>query len=202
MRDTGYATRKALIEPFNEREKGFVSPEVMIEAIDILKHDCDARGFEGRLVASGDSDLRERSLQFYRAIAPKIPSDCIIACHDYPQGTQRLYRAWHGTHERDIELFLKAIGSHDPACSEFGFHMAEEVETSIFRPDRHYTLSEEEVYARDLEYLRRYDHYGFLFAAVYQWGGPMDGTPMGSYGVHHPDLTPKRQLAVFTDWRS
>jgi len=200
MRDTGYDTSRALIEPFNEREQGRVTPQVMIDAINILFHDCDARGFQGRLVASGDSDLK--SVDFYGQIAPQLPADCIIACHDYPKGTQRLYSAWHGSHEADIELFLEAIGNHQPACSEFGFHMAEEVESHLFHPDVHSRLTEEDVYTRLMEYLRRYARYGFLFAAVYQWGDGDTDNAMGRYGLHHLDLTPKRQLDAMTDWRT
>lgn len=202
MRDTGYRTKLALIEPFNEREKGMVSPQVMIDAINILKHDCDARKFEGRLVASGDSNLNDGALAFYRAIAPNIPSDVIIACHDYPKGTQDLYKAWHGTHDRDIEMFLDAIGNHDPACSEFGFHMYREIRTFLTSVLYDGSLTEQQVYDRLVEYLRRYARYNFLFAAVYQWGGSMTGdSHMEYWGLHNPDLSPKYQLHAITDYK-
>jgi hypothetical protein len=205
MRDTGYDTRAAYIEPFNEREQGRVSVDIMVEGINAIYRDCTARGFQGQIIASGDSALSTETMRFYKAIAPQLPADCLIAFHDYPYKTQPKHRPWplFRTHEEALETFLDTIGNdRDAGCGEFGFHMAEEVETNIhgevIYQDR---LSEEQVYQILLEYFRRYDRFGLAFAIPYQWRDGDTDDAMGRFGLHTANGARKRQAAALLDWK-
>jgi hypothetical protein len=198
MHETGFDTTRTFIEPFNEREQGRVTPQIMIEAIKTLYNDCYARDFRGRIVASGDSNLDDPSIRFYRAICPKLPSDCIIAFHDYPRGTQPEHKAWHRTHERDIELFLDCLkGAQVPACSEFGFHMAEESDRG--KPVR---LAEGDVYCIVYEYLRRHARYNLLFTTIYQFRDGPGESYLDRFGLHAATGERKRQSYVVGDWKA
>lgn len=195
---TGFSTARTYIEPFNERERGTVTPQVMIDAVNALYHDCYLRGFDGRIVASGDSDLSHASIRFYEKVCPKLPYDCIVACHDYPRGTQPKHLPWHLTHDRDIEAFLKCLkGDQVPACSEFGFHMAEEDDRG--KPVR---LAEGDVYCILYEYLRRHARFNLLFSTVYQFRDGTTDDALGRFGLHAADGRRKRQAYVIGDWKT
>ena len=204
MRDEGFNTAHALIEPFNEREKGAVTPWIMVDAITALYRDCTARGFEGRIVASGDSALKRDAMRFYQAVAPRLPSDCIVAFHDYPWKTQPLHRPWppYTSHEMALATFLDAIEGRPAACSEFGFHMAEEIETNL-QGEVVYQgrLSESQVYTFLIEYFRRYARFGLQFAVAYQWRDGDTDDAMGRFGIHTAAGVRKRQAAALSDWR-
>ena len=62
-------------------------------------------------------------------------------------------------------------------------------------------LSEQAIYDRLVEYLRRYDSYSFAFAAIYQWGDGTTDAAMGKFGLHDQFNNPKRQLYAVRDWR-
>jgi len=194
---TDFDTSRTFIEPFNEREQGRVTPEIMIESVNMLYHDCYARGFQGRIVASGDSNLDDPALRFYRKICPNLPADCVIAFHDYPRGTQPEHKPWHRTHERDIEMFLDCLkGAQTPACSEFGFHMAEEDDRGT--PVR---LAESDVYCILTEYLRRHAKYNLLFTTIYQFRDGAGDDYLSKFGVHAVDGSRKRQAYAVGDWK-
>jgi hypothetical protein len=198
MAATEFDTSRTYIEPFNEREQGRVTPEVMIEGVNAVYRDCYARGFRGRIVASGDSNLDDPALRFYRKVCPKIPSDCVVAFHDYPRGTQPEHKPWHRTHERDLELFLDCLkGGQTPACSEFGFHMAEEDHRGT--PVR---LAEGDVYCILYEYLRRHARYDLLFTTIYQFRDGPGEEFLDRFGLHAEDGARKRQAYVVGDWKA
>lgn len=204
MRDTGFTTERSLIEPFNEREKGNVSPQVMIDAVNILYHDCTARGYRGSIIASGDSNLNQDAIDFYRAICPSLPDDCIVAFHDYPRGTQPEHKPWHRTHEEDIELFLGCLKFQQRAANtEFGWHMAMEEtdENGILPGGKVQTrLTEQQCYDFLQEYFTRYARYPIDFCCVYQFGDGATDDAMGRYGLYDQNLNPKKQANAWKEW--
>lgn len=196
------------IEIFNELEGGRVTPEIYVKSITQVYDDARSRGFTGRIITGGLANLSLDSLNFYARVLPLMPAETgpmglTVGFHDYPYGVQSGGRkAWPGTESSDAALqdLLTLTNGRDLANTEFGWHTyPEEQERFIWK--HQVQLTDEDVYRFLIQDLQRYEAYGIVLAAIYQWRDGGEGY-LGRFGLHTADGVPKRQLDAVKDWRA
>lgn len=170
--------------------------------IGLVYRDARLRGFRGAILAGGVANLGTDNLRWLRAAVPALPTDVVIDFHRYSYKTQSQSRPWPGFASRDAELeTVRQIAAGRPvACTEFGYHTAEE-ESGFLWWRRRTRATDDQVRAWLAADLALFSSHGLTLACIYQWGdGPTDSW-INRFGLRDPSGYLKPSARAIADWR-
>jgi hypothetical protein len=171
---------------------GYASrPQDFAEAVRQVHAVVRPLGFAGDLISGGVSNLNERGLKYLQSMLSTsiVPADVVLGFHRYPEGGRGAEAPHKGfkSREEEFEALESLTGGRRVACTEFGYHTAED------RMGRfgHRRRSESEVADSvrwDLDFFARHN---VLLAAIYQLNDGIRDVGEERYGVRRLDGTLK-----------
>ena len=171
---------------------GYASrPQDFAEAIRQVHAVVRPLGFDGDLVTGGISNLNERGLTYLQSMlaAPSVPADVVVGFHRYPEGG-RGSRAPHPgfeSREEEFEALAGLAGGRRVACTEFGYHTAED-RMGVLGSRRRSESEVAEAVQWDLDF---FGQHGVLLAALYQLNDGVGDVAEDRYGIRRTDGTLK-----------
>jgi hypothetical protein len=149
-------------------------------------------GFEGDLITGGVSNLNQRGLAYLQSMltTPAVPGDVVIRFHRYPEAGRGAEVPHRGFESRDEEFEALAglVGGRRVACTEFGYHTAEDRMGAFSRRRR----SESEVADSVRWDLNFFAQRHVLLSAIYQLNDGTRDVAEERYGVRRLDGRPSR----------
>jgi len=171
---------------------GYASrPQDFVEAIRQVHAVVRPLGFEGDLITGGISNLNERGLKYLQSLlaAAAVPADVVVGFHRYPEAG-RGHRAPHPgfeSREEEFEALAGLATGRRLACTEFGYHTAED-RMGVFGNRRRSESEVAEAVQWDLDF---FGQRGLLLAALYQLNDGAADVAEERYGIRRPDGTLK-----------
>jgi len=170
---------------------GYASrPQDFAEAVRQVHAAVRPLGFEGDIISGGVSNLNERGLEYLHSMlsAPAVPADVVIGFHRYPEAGRGAEAPHRGFESRDEEFEALAglVGGRRVACTEFGYHTAEDRVGSLGL-----RRSESEVADSVRWDLNFFAQRHVLVAAIYQLNDGTRDVAEERYGVRRLDGTLK-----------
>jgi len=171
---------------------GYASrPQDFAEAVRQVHAVVRPLGFEGDIISGGVSNLNERGLAYLQAMlsAPVVPADVVIGFHRYPEAGRGAEVPHRGFESRaaEFEALAALVGGRRVACTEFGYHTAEDRVGTFSRRRR----SESDV-ADSVQWdLNFFAQRNVLLAAIYQLNDGTRDVAEERYGVRRLDGTLK-----------
>ena len=170
---------------------GYASrPQDFAEAVRQVHAVVRPLGFEGDIISGGVSNLNERGLEYLQSMlsAPAVPADVVIGFHRYPEAGRGAEAPHRGFESRDEEFEALAglVGGRRVACTEFGYHTAEDRIGSVGR-----RRSESEVADSVRWDLNFFTQRQVVLAAIYQLNDGTRDVAEERYGVRRLDGTLK-----------
>jgi len=166
-------------------------PQDFAEAIRMVHMTVRPLGFDGNLITGGVSNLNQRGLEYLRAMLSTtvIPDDVVLGFHRYPEAGRGAVTPHKGFVSRDDEFqALERIrGDRRVACTEFGYHTAED-RMGMFARRRRSDVEVADSVQWDLDFFAQR---GVLLAAVYQLRDGDRDVPEERYGIRRVDGTLK-----------
>jgi hypothetical protein len=148
-------------------------------------------GFAGDIISGGVSNLNERGLEYLRSMlsVPAVPADVVVGFHRYPEAGRGAEAPHRGFESRDEEFEALAglAGVRRVACTEFGYHTAEDRMGTFGRRRR----SESDVADSVRWDLNFFAQRNVLLAAIYQLNDGTRDIAEERYGVRRLDGTLK-----------
>jgi len=171
---------------------GYASrPQDFAEAIRQVHAVVRPLGFTGDLITGGISNLNERGLEYLHSTlaAPSVPADVVVGFHRYPEagrGPQAPHPGFE-SREEEFEALAGLVGGRRVACTEFGYHTAED-RMGVLGSRRRSETEVAEAVQWDLDF---YGQRGVLLAALYQLNDGTHDIAEERYGVRRLDGTLK-----------
>src|SRR5262245_38504354 len=171
---------------------GYASrPQDFAEAIRQVHAVVRPLGFDGDLVTGGISNLNARGLAYLEAMLATgaVPSDVVIGFHRYPETGRDANTPHKGFASREDEFrALKRIGVNRRfACTEFGYHTAED-RVGAFGRRRRTDADVADSIRWDLDFFGQRD---VLVAVLYQLNDGSRDAAEERYGIRRVDGTLK-----------
>jgi hypothetical protein len=181
---------------------GYASrPQDFAEAIRQVHAVVRPLGFEGDIVTGGVSNLNRRGLEYLRAMlsTPTVPVDVVLGFHRYPESGKGAETPHKGFSSRDDEFkaLERLADGRRVACTEFGYHTAED-RVGLFGRRRRSESDFADSVRWDLDF---FGQRGVLVAALYQLNDGTRDVAVERYGVRRLDGTLK-QVAEMLSARS
>ncbi len=171
---------------------GYASrPQDLAEAIRQVHAVVRPLGFEGDLITGGVSNLNERGLKYLQSMlaAPSVPADVVVGFHRYPEagrGSRAPHRGFE-SREEEFEALASLTSGRRVACTEFGYHTAED-RMGVFGNRRRSESEVAESVQWDLDFFAQR---GVLLAALYQLNDGARDVAEERYGIRRADGTLK-----------
>lgn len=148
-------------------------------------------GFAGDLISGGVSNLNERGLKYLQSMLapPSVPADVVVGFHRYPEtgrGSQAPHRGFE-SREEEFEALANLTSGRRVACTEFGYHTAED-RMGMFGSRRRSETEVAESVQFDLDF---FGQRGVLLAALYQLNDGARDVAEERYGIRRTDGTLK-----------
>jgi hypothetical protein len=171
---------------------GYASrPQDFAEAIRQVHAVARPLGFEGDIITGGVSNLNQRGLEYLRSMlsTPTIPADVVVGFHRYPEAGRGAATPHKGFSSRDDEFkaLERLTGVRRAACTEFGYHTAED-RMGLFGRRRRTEDEVVESVRFDLDF---FGQRGVLVAALYQLNDGARDVAEERYGIRRLDGTSK-----------
>ena len=171
---------------------GYASrPQDFAEAIRQVHAVVRPLGFEGDLITGGVSNLNQRGLEYVQSMLSTlaVPADVVIGFHRYPEAGRGAEAPHRGFESRDeeFEALASLVGGRRVACTEFGYHTAEDRMGSF----GHRRRSESEVADSVRWDLSFFAKRHVLLAAIYQLNDGTRDVAEERYGIRRLDGTLK-----------
>jgi hypothetical protein len=184
-----------LLEVGNEPDiahDGYASrPQDFAEAIRQVHAMVRSLGFEGDIITGGVSNLNQRGLEYLQSMLSTtvVPRDVVLGFHRYPEAGRGAVTPHKGFASRDDEFkALERIrGDRRVACTEFGYHTAED-RVGMFERRRRSDAEVVDSVRFDLDF---FAPRGVLLAALYQLRDGDRDVPEERYGIRRADGTLK-----------
>jgi hypothetical protein len=168
-------------------------PAEFAEAIRQTREAVRELGFTGPVISGGISNLNERGLGYLRAMIQTgaIADDVTVGFHRYPEAGRgpNVAHAPFGSREEEWSAFRQLVGDRATACTEFGYHSAED--SFGFAHLRHHRRSDQEVTDGVLWDLDFFSRHGVTMAVLYQLNDGPNDTALDRYGLRRFDQSLK-----------
>jgi hypothetical protein len=171
---------------------GYASrPQDVADAIRQVHAVVRPLGFEGDIITGGVSNLNQRGLEYVQAMlsTPAVPADVVVGFHRYPESGRGAQAPHKGFESRDEEFdaLEGLVSGRRVACTEFGYHTAED-RMGVFGHRRRSESEVAESVRWDLDF---FGQRGVLVAALYQLNDGTRDVAEERYGVRRLDRTLK-----------
>jgi hypothetical protein len=147
--------------------------------------------FEGDIISGGVSNLNERGLNYLQSMLSTsiVPADIVLGFHRYPEAGRGALAPHTGfeSREEEFEALKSLTGGRRVACTEFGYHTAED-RMGMFGHRRRSESEAAESVRWDLDFFAQHD---VLLAAIYQLNDGTRDVAEERYGVRRLDGTLK-----------
>lgn len=152
------------------------APRAFARAVSQCAETARAHGFTGPILSGGVANLDERGLAYLANLTPLHP-DVVVGFHRYPpsgRGPLATHLGFYADREEEWDALLAVTRGRPLACTEFGYHTAEE---------RFHTRTDAEVASSVLWELDFFERHGVSLACVYQLNDGPGDTWLDKFGV-------------------